>query len=484
MFYLWIGICCLFFLFAGFLFSEFTQENQVSKDWTRVDFASKKSFERSVTSKPSRVSVFAIPEFQTELFPFFDPAFLIEICKRRSQYDVGLNVVGMNPKTGRFAFVENFPFLSFYQWCWNQRSQSSSHLHAHHWISYRNARFLADCSSNSSVDFLAVIRAAVDKLLAPLSMVSVTSEYDMILLSHRASNKYLPYFVHFMTRRTITAAFGSVRISFLPWVDARRYVTPEEAVLPLPASSSASDYRSEYAKYEWTLSPRCNLRQLVRFASFTLHHGQTAVIPPNVVYQLEHVLPNSKREKFEQCCVLIQADYMTASNRVKNGLFFQNLNLDLPSGPGAAVDSSTDEDSRGGGRRRTHQRNQHHRHPSSSHIKNEVELQNEAWGAAPNRNASFMKPEMNPPMKEEKEQLEAASAVAAAAASTAEWGTDASIQLKRPEREEYPVNIFSMAISPDEYYQETKQQEEELAAPQLLDQPQGRTVLSASIDLR
>jgi hypothetical protein len=136
---------------------------------------------------------------------------------------------------------------------------------------------------------------------------------------------------------------------------------------------------SSSAGYEWLLSPKCNLRGMARFASFTLHQGQSVFIPPYVVYHLEHILPSSKREKFEQCCVVLQCDYQTSANQFKNMISFQELNRDVGEGKGSN---------------------------DLEQMKNEMELQRHVNSSNHQPNATFLRPQMNRPMKEEKEELE------------------------------------------------------------------------------
>lgn len=409
----WTLYLCIFlfaitcFLFY-FLLAEYRIEKSIDKEYIRFDFKQKKAFESICSKRPCKVILFHIPEFEQELLPFFDPANLIKLCKRRSQFDSGLHVMGMNIRTGKLVAVDNFPFLSFYQWSWNQRVQTSRHLYSHHWISFHNHQFLGD-SHDGSIELRAVMQATMDPIFMPqtLSPSTLLSEHDMIIVSHRASSKTIPYFMHFKSRRVLTCAFGSMRLSFLPWVDARRYVTPENCVLK---------YNSGKASSEWMLSPKCNLKQLVRFGGFTVHQGQSVVIPPFMVYHVEHILPGNKREKFEQCCIVLQADYQTCSNRIKNWISFKE-----------------------------HKNHEVNINEEVSSLSDENELQNEDYKAHARPNATFMKPEMNTPMKEERKLMEETEKEDEEE-SVPEWMADIVNVKNVSNLSDIPSNLFDRAI--------------------------------------
>ena len=420
--------CVLLFLMAlMFVLRELQVEHRVGREYVRHDFRHKKGFENfCVNSSPAgghgKIVVFHIAEFQTELLPFFDPANLIQHCKRRSSFDAGLNVMGMNLQSSKFVNVENFPFLSYYQWCWNQRVQSSRHLYSYQWTSFHNQRFLNN-RHDGSVDLKAVMQATMDPLFRPQTLLpsAMVAYHDLLILSHRCSAKAIPYMVHFMTRRVLTCAFGSLRISYIPWKDARKYVQPKECVMHTPSSANES-------KTEWIFSPTCNLKHMIRFAGFTLHQGQSAVIPPFMVYQLEHILPSSKREKFEQCCIVLQADYVTANNRFANWVHFTSWN-DPSSGEPAGAENEENEENE--------EHPTHRRRVSTTVLRDEVQLQNNVWEAQFSPDATFMKPEVNVPLKEDLDEKE--------------WMSDI-VYVNQSPVNDAPANVFSMAVPLDQFY--------------------------------
>lgn len=426
--WMFLGIITLIGFYC--LLSEFRAENKVERDYIRHDFKEKKAFERFIDRQPGKVVLFQIQYFQQQVLPYFDPANLIKQCKRRSQYDGGITAIGMNNKSGRFVIVENFPFLSFYQWCWNQRVQSSRHLYSHQWMSFQNQRFLQSSQDGSSVNLKALLKGSMDPLFSPQTLTpsALVAYHDIMMFSHRASSKSLPYFMHFMTRRVLTCAFGSMRLSFLPWIEARRYIDPHNCVL-----------QTKSTKPEWIFSPRCNVKNLVRFAGFTVYQGQSVVIPPYMVYQIEHMLPSSKREKFEQCCVILQADYQVGCNRLKNWISFRPL--ETPN------DGNVDDDDR----HQSQHRQEEVLSSKTSFMKDEIELQNEAWGAHAKPGATFMKPEMNPPLKEETETQDLTT-------SGSEWLSDI-VHVNQTPVNDVPRNLFSMAVSEDDFYRDEIEQQ-------------------------
>ncbi len=205
--------------------------------------------------------------------------------------------------------------------------------------------------------------------------------------------------MHFHSRRILYSAFGSFRLHFLPWSDAQKYVVPSECVFP-PMKKDRSSvgghlrYRNQSGlctgNYEWMFAPGCQLRNKVVFNQVIIPCGFFVAIPPETVYLIEHISSPTKREKFEQCCVILQADYSTMANTCKNKLQFTPFHMN--SG-GVATKVATPLA------------------PALHVLDNEQQLAQHTQPLPPTQ--PFLRP-ISPGVRPEKEEAEAAAAAAAA----------------------------------------------------------------------
>lgn len=321
--------------------------------YARIPFD--KDWDSEVSARPLRIVAFA-PSPQRarlgELFALFAPATMLQTLGGRTP----ISVVGVATPVGERRVVSllggGVTLSDWYRWvCGARDGAGRTPLGAGQfvWHSLYNQQSLLAAGGLG-----ALLRQRLDPLFAPVDPVRtwlgarrIRGLHDVLLLTHRAPRHALPYFVHFHTRRVLCAAVGAVRVTYASSMSAALRGVPREAC----AFPQVPPHEEEGAcgSFSWTLSPFCSLTQSTNstFFSRVVPQGQCLVVPPGVVYLLEHATETSSSSSvFSHACVVLQSDYSTHANVWKNRVFFRGFD-DLSAVP-TEVSEFVAREARGG----------------------------------------------------------------------------------------------------------------------------------------